>query len=305
MKSYRLPNLNAIKVFGVAAKCKSFAEAADILCISASAVTRHIHTLEYQLGFKLFHRTTRQHGLTKAGERYKMDVERTLRILEQASKRERFLEHQNEVLRIQTTDSFASCWLLEKLDDFTQKHPEITVYITTNLYHEELDVKQADIAIIFGNGSWNEVQSELILAEQIFPVCSHLLKSGDRQDIEVLHNHILIHDYNIGLSWDDWFDYAKDEVILDSHKIPDTSHGLYVNHSHLALKAAKHGQGITLASSVLVASSLQKGELVRLFSSQITTGYGYYLVTQHHNTHHQAKDSFVEWIKDQAFSLRC
>ena len=124
-----------------------------------------------------------------------------------------------------------------------------------------------------------------------------MLKSGDRQDIEVLHNHILIHDYNIGLSWDDWLDYAKDEIQLDGHKIPDTSRGLYVNHSHLALKAAKHGKGVTLASAPLVASSLQKGELVRLFSSQITTGYGYYLVAQNFYTPHYAKDRFIEWIR--------
>jgi LysR family transcriptional regulator, glycine cleavage system transcriptional activator len=46
----RTPSLKAIKTFQIAGKHSSFAVAADELCITPSAVSHQIKTLETQLG---------------------------------------------------------------------------------------------------------------------------------------------------------------------------------------------------------------------------------------------------------------
>src|SRR6186997_1266881 len=66
----RTPSLKAIKTFQIAAKHSSFAVAADELCITPSAVSHQIKTLETQLGLPLFSRGARALALTDAGARY-------------------------------------------------------------------------------------------------------------------------------------------------------------------------------------------------------------------------------------------
>ncbi len=66
----RTPSLKAIKTFQIAAKHSSFAVAADELCITPSAVSHQIKTLETQLGLPLFSRSARALALTDAGARY-------------------------------------------------------------------------------------------------------------------------------------------------------------------------------------------------------------------------------------------
>ena len=55
----RTLSLKAIKTFQIAARYSSFALAADELCITPSAVSHQIKTLETQLGLPLFSRSAR------------------------------------------------------------------------------------------------------------------------------------------------------------------------------------------------------------------------------------------------------
>ena len=65
----RTPSLKAIKTFQIAARHTSFSVAADELCITPSAVSHQIKTLETQLGLPLFSRSARALALTDAGAR--------------------------------------------------------------------------------------------------------------------------------------------------------------------------------------------------------------------------------------------
>ena len=61
----RLPPLNALRAFEAAARHKSFARAADELCVTQGAVSRHVRLLEQHLGAALFRR--RPHGVELTG----------------------------------------------------------------------------------------------------------------------------------------------------------------------------------------------------------------------------------------------
>ncbi len=72
----KLPSLNVLKVFDVAATRLSFKQAAEDLCLSPSAVSHQIKVLETQLGLPLFLRLPRGIELTEAGQRYHRDIKK-------------------------------------------------------------------------------------------------------------------------------------------------------------------------------------------------------------------------------------
>ena len=61
-----LPPLNALRAFEAAARHLSFKRAAEELCVTQGAVSRHILRLETALGVTLLHRTTRSFFPTRA-----------------------------------------------------------------------------------------------------------------------------------------------------------------------------------------------------------------------------------------------
>ncbi|MDP5009539.1 MAG: LysR family transcriptional regulator, partial [Glaciimonas sp.] len=63
----RLPPLNSLRIFTVAAKCKSFTLAAEQLCVTQGAVSRQVKLLEDWLEKSLFHRHHQCLELTEHG----------------------------------------------------------------------------------------------------------------------------------------------------------------------------------------------------------------------------------------------
>ena len=60
--------IEQLKVFIMTEKLNSFSEAAHESFISQSTLSKQIKSLERELGFKLFDRTTRKIKMTRAGE---------------------------------------------------------------------------------------------------------------------------------------------------------------------------------------------------------------------------------------------
>src|ERR1700716_1646099 len=70
--------LNGIVAFVQSVETGSFAQAAERLQLTRSAVGKSVARLEEQLGVRLFHRTTRRQSLTEDGQAY---YERCVRVL--------------------------------------------------------------------------------------------------------------------------------------------------------------------------------------------------------------------------------
>jgi DNA-binding transcriptional LysR family regulator len=81
----RVLSAHKLKGFQLAAMTGSFKRAAHLLCISPSAVSARVRSLESELGVRLFQRETRQLILTEAGALYLREVETTLLNLEIAT----------------------------------------------------------------------------------------------------------------------------------------------------------------------------------------------------------------------------
>src|ERR1700733_15503262 len=65
----RSPSLLALRAFEAAARRLSFTEAARELHVSQAAISRHVRTLEHEMGRTLFRRLHRRVELTSPGKR--------------------------------------------------------------------------------------------------------------------------------------------------------------------------------------------------------------------------------------------
>jgi LysR family glycine cleavage system transcriptional activator len=291
----RLPPLNSLIAAEVAARLKSFKAASEELHVTPSAVSHQIRLLEGWLGFSLFNRSTRSVGLTEAGARYMRHASQLLDGLEAATREEVERSGQRQTMKVQTTDSFASRWLVARLPDFLSRNPDISIQIVTFEYTEGFRSSEADVAVLYGRGNWPNCKSEMILNETIFPVCSpEILPLHNAGGSGAIFSHPLIHDVNLGTSWQEWWRHAGSEV--DQDAAMNLSAGPRFNHSHLALQAAECGNGIALASGPLVLDSLQKQTLIAPFNSRISTGFGYYVIQSLDARTQNRCGRFVEWL---------
>jgi len=79
-----MDKLRALTFFARAAECGSFTAAAKALDVVPSALSKAITALEQDIGFTLFHRSTRRLVLTEEGEAYYTRCRQTLAELEDA-----------------------------------------------------------------------------------------------------------------------------------------------------------------------------------------------------------------------------
>lgn len=270
----RLPPLTALATAEAVARHPTFTAAADELHVTPSAISHQIKGLEEWLGFSLFRRDARSVRLTEEGADFLGKVAGILNGLESVTLEAMERAGKQKKLRIQTTDSFASRWLIERLPHFQHENPSMSVQIVTREFTEPYRPNEADVAVLYGRGDWPNCVSEMLLKETILPVCSPRLLLGD--PLKTLFSNKLLHDDNLGTTWEEWLDFAR--IGIDQGRRADSLYGLHFNHSHLALQAAEQGGGVLLASRPLVIDALREGRLAAPFNQELDTGHGYFLV---------------------------
>ena len=113
----RLPPLNALRCFDVAAKHLSFTKAAAELNVTHSAVSHQIKALEEWLGTPLFRRVNRGLLLTEPGQAYLKPVRESFQKLGEATWRLK-AKGRSGPLTVSVMPSFASKWLVPRLRRF-------------------------------------------------------------------------------------------------------------------------------------------------------------------------------------------
>src|SRR3954471_16475123 len=126
---HRLPPLNSLRVFEAAARHQSLSRAADELCVTHSAVSRHVAKLEDHLNTRLFERRHQQVVLTSRGAAYARRLTELFRELQDETTAHFFAEPQDRLLRIGVLSTFALRFLIPRLARFKARHPELTLRI--------------------------------------------------------------------------------------------------------------------------------------------------------------------------------
>ncbi|HNI72750.1 MAG TPA: LysR substrate-binding domain-containing protein, partial [Accumulibacter sp.] len=288
---YRLPPLNSLRAFEVAARHLSFKEAGVELSVTPTAVSHQIHGLEEYLGFPLFHRLTRALELTREGKAMLPKVREGLECFAAAIESTRSREARGRLL-VTSPPAFANRWLIRHLPDFTAAHPEIQLHMAASLETidtseaigvtglEDLDVRddESEVFIRFGRGQYAGCRVDYLFSPTYTPVCSPRLLYGMRplNTPADLRRHHLLHDESISESMDrpKWAEWLQ---LAGVGEIPPEA-GTHFSDPGLVLSAAVDGVGVALASIPLVAAEVHAGRLAKPFDIVIRRTQAYYLV---------------------------
>ena len=196
-----------------------------------------------------------------------------------------------QVLTISTVPCFAAYWLLPRLADFNEHHPEIQVNIRAALSLTNFTRDGIDMAVRFGPGTWAGLISIKLHDEELVPVCSPALQGGQLPRVPGdLLKVPLLHDER--QPWSIWFE----AVGLDYR---DAGQGARYGDGNLLIPAAIAGLGVALARASLVEADLQSGRLVRLFSRSVPTRYSYFIVYPPGSKTLGKIQVFQQWLLEQ------
>ncbi len=292
----RLPPLNALRSFEVAARHLSFTKAAEELHVTHSAISHQIKALEEWLGIPLFRRVNRGLLLTESGQAYLRPVRESFQRLGEATWRLK-AKGRSGPLTVSVMPSFASKWLVPRLRRFRERHPDIDVRVSASPDLIDFDREDVDVAVRYGRGNWSrDLRVDLLMHESMFPVCSPKLLEGplSLRTVQDLRHHTLLTDYDWRVDfWQLWLDAAGVTDLVPQHS-------LSFNYSNLMLQAAIDGLGVALTQNVLAGDDLAAGRLVRLFEVSLPTDYAYYVVTPALTATRPKIVAFREWLVDEA-----
>jgi LysR family glycine cleavage system transcriptional activator len=288
----RLPPLRAVQYFEAAAERENFAAAAEALGVSKGAVSQQVKLLEQSLGAPLFVRSGRGLRLTDAGRRYLGAVRSALSTLEQATTRLSGPQGRN-LLRLSVLPVFASLWLVPRLSDFQDRHPQIDVEVSADAAMIDFERDDAHIGIRYGTGDARNLTVIPLGRDRLYPVCSPAYRKAQGLAAPAdLERCRLLHDTYLTSHWPRWA--ASFRLSL-----PNLSSGQYFTHTSMALDAAKSGAGVVIGHDMLVQADLASGALVRPFEHSIEAEEQYYIVHPRRAQHLGAVKMFEAWLVEK------
>jgi DNA-binding transcriptional LysR family regulator len=305
-----------LRAFEAVARHLNFRAAAEELSFTQSAVSRQIQSLEDEVGSALFLRHTRSVELTGAGTILLRAAGSALERIDAAVRQIRQSAGRRSVA-ITTWASFASMWLIPRLEAFQREHPDIDIRIDATDAAVDLATADVDIAIRYAAPESITAGAVRLFGEQLTPVASPWLlrehRIGRLDDlakvtlIEAGDAHRTRHlEY---LTWQRWLDHyaptptgnarARSKARLSPKR------WLYFNYASQIVQAALTGQGVALARMPLVAESLASGDLIEpLPQMRLDSPLVYWLVLAPRSKTRPEVKAFCDWLLREAERTR-
>lgn len=278
-----IPSLAALRAYEATARCGSYTRAAKELNVTDAALRQHIRTLETFFETSLVERTGRGISVTATGAELGSglsggftEIQRTIEHL--------LTSHVDRPVRIALTPAFAENWLIPRLPEFWNLHPDIEVDLTPSIKSVDLGSGDFDLAIRYGSGDWPGSNAQMVASAQYTVVVAPSLSQTAVSDIRDLKN----------ATW--LFEESRTE-----HRNWATAHGLnfeakqnrFYSSNTFVLSSARAGLGYSLQSLALVETDLATGALISVFNEP-DAKLGYYLL--HQQKLRKSTQHFANWI---------
>jgi len=283
--------LTALRTFESAARLLSFKAAADELAVTPTAVSHQVRSLEGWLGLALFERLPRGVRLTEGGQRLFLSVHGAL--LEVAQSVDSLRPQRSAgSLTLSTTPAFAALWLIPRLGRFYAQHPDIRLRLDTSTalldLHQDASI---DLVLRYGVGEHPNLHSQCLLNECFGVYGAPAQVAAASQATPTLigvrwRNSVL---YELG--WQAWCEAAGERWLDKSACLRE------YDEEHYALQAAIAGQGLVLASSILVSESVASGLLQPYRPKVSVPGAAYTALCVPGRERHPPVKAFFEWLR--------
>lgn len=289
-------SLDLLRAFESAARLRSFTAAASELGTTQPAVSQQIKRLEEQLDARLFDRIYRGIELTDAGGMLFDAVSAGLHGIDQGLATVA-AQSQHEVIQVATDFAFAAYWLMPRLHRFHQACPQVDVSLVTSERSHAMLRPDIDIAVLFGDGRFNQGQSHFLFGEEVFPVCSpRLLDSPGPLAASTLLSMPLLHLSGENNSY--WFDWSALFRTLHLSNAPAPGQLRFDNYT-LLIQAAIAGQGVAIGWRHLVDELLEQQLLCRPIAESAISSMGYHVVVPRRKRRGEMVERFLRWVMEE------
>ncbi|NKF49103.1 LysR family transcriptional regulator [Shewanella sp. WXL01] len=287
--------LRALQIFETCARLESFSHAASELCITQSAVSQQIKSLEDYFLEKLFIRKCGRLHLTEAGVELKRRLSPVFYDLNSVCSS--LIPNMENEVRVHTYNSLAARWLVPHMAKFQQENPGFNINV--GMYQDDIDMSDtvADIFI-----TTRQKQEDYIITpltkERLSAYCSpKYLAQHSEITLDNIHQHTLLiskhKDY--GIDWEDWFKF--NQLTPNSEQLK-----LFFNHNMLAVQAALYGHGIVLGMEQTLQIEVDNGNLVKLDLPTCMSGLTYSIAYKRSHQRDRRVLSIVNWIINEVSS---
>jgi LysR family transcriptional regulator, glycine cleavage system transcriptional activator len=290
-------SLRGLRTFCVAAEHESFRDAAELLFITASAVSHQIKNLETELGRKLFERGSRNISLTPEGEMLYKDVRPLIRQLDEVAM-QHSAHRARSVLRISVQPFFASELFVPKLVEFRQLHPELDIVVDTSDESSAKHPGNADASIrVFRS------PPEGLAHDELFPL--RLIPAGSPEFYDsvkvragrIVSNFPIVVHESRPRAWKQW-------ERVSGISLPRSSDVVRLDSMIAVARAAERGLGAALVPTQLSGRWFASSSLVPLFDNELLTRDCYYFVCDESVKKQRSVQILRDWVMDAFRELR-
>jgi len=292
MKQRRLPPLTAIRAFDAVARHLSFKTAAEEIGVTPTAISHQIRLLEEALNQRLFMRSARSVSLTAAGEILFAASGHIFATLREAVDSLDRVEKPG-TLTLSTTSNFLTNWLVPRLASLQQDYPELMLRLHSSTQLVDFRGNDADCAIRYSMEADNELDSTLLYQDRFVLVASSQVRL---HSVEALNKVTLFHVENRRIptpepDWHHWkAAFGPDDLALEG--------GVHFDDETHAIHAAIAGQGVLLASELLIQPALAQG-LLHIALPGSLPGGNYYFVTRAEKARREDIQQVKKWLLQQ------
>jgi LysR family transcriptional regulator, glycine cleavage system transcriptional activator len=286
----KIPPLNPLRAFEVAARHMSFTVAAEELCVTQGAVSRSVKALEDYLGEPLFERTNHGLALTKRSQAFAARLSEGFVRLGEAT--DEFLGLQpSPVLTVRTYTSFLIGFLIPNLPSFQVRHPEIKVHLVSATDTAEFGRDRVDVRIRYGHGKWKNEDSTLLFRDCLRPVCSPMLLDPTKAPypVSILEKQVLLHQEFRRADWPEWL-----AMIGKTGLTPRRD--MMFDELSIVYQAALSGVGMVMAQKAYFQREIADGRLFEPFDVVLKRGLGYYMTVEQRRRNCDHVQVFQRWL---------
>jgi LysR family glycine cleavage system transcriptional activator len=275
----------------------SFTDAARELCVTQTAVSHQIKSLESELGVALFRRLPRRITLTTQGKQWALELGEVFARLHAINRKLRARPSaKGPAVAISVIPSFGSRWLVPRLGKFMDRHPDVEVRISASPDLVDFTTEAIDLGIRYGYGRYPGLVREK-LADDYWVVVAAPIVAQRLRSVRDLEKHVLLHDDEPD-TWAGWLAVNGSPGLgrLRQSELSD---------SGMVVEAAVRGQGVAMARWSLSLEELKLGRLVLPFPKvlPLRTGLSYYLAAPRENFRRPEVQAFRDWLRSETRAL--
>ncbi len=290
---HKLPPLNALRIFEVAARAGSYSAAARELNLTHGAVSRHIAILEDWLGQPLFAKEGTSMMATPHARAFAREISAAFDHV--ADSAERYGKSQDiKVIRVSASATVAMRWLIPRLARFAEIRPDVDVRVSTAMSTEPALRGSFDLAIRRYVPAGGQFQSWLLLEEQNTVIASPALIARTKLErVEQLATLTWLTTETRPGDWEAWL-----ETIGQAGLRPIRM--LRFDHFFVTLQAAVDGLGVGIGPFPTLETDCEAARLQAPFPELRAKGARYYaLVPLDADKPRHLKD-FLDWLRTDA-----